>query len=369
MNQPPYRKDSNGPHQVLDALLLAGAVVAAIMLGLIATNAAYGAAKREVVVFGDSLLDAGTYSPLAEAKFGGGRFTTNPGLNFTQLVARFYGDKLTPAFVGGLGLRLAPAGGQDFAQGGARVKMQPGVGHAAAGSPNADFAALTTIPVKEQVAEFLKAHHRFGPNQIVLINGGANDIFFQFDTAKTAGTPEAQQNAEKAIDQAALDLADIVATVVESGATHVVVMNVPDIGRAPTGVTSADHGQSLTRVSQSFNSTLAGALQHRGFEDKVLLIDSFAFIDGIITNFRAHGFKVSNTALACHLQAQVKRATRLHLDDPSAFASSLFCSPQTYVSKRADKTFMFADTVHPTTHLNAVIAEFVEQQIEGRHWH
>jgi phospholipase/lecithinase/hemolysin len=62
------------------------------------------------------------------------------------------------------------------------------------------------------------------------------------------------------------------------------------------------------------------------------------------------------------------KATNLHLDNPSAFGQSLFCSPQTYVSMDADQTFMFADDVHPSTHLNALIAEFVEQQIKKQHW-
>jgi phospholipase/lecithinase/hemolysin len=368
MNEPRYRQASASPHQVLEALLLAVAVAAAITFGLIATNAAYGAAKREVVVFGDSLLDAGTYSPFAEAKFGGGRFTTNPGLNFTQEVARSFESKLTPAFIGGFGLPLVPAGGSDYAQGGSRVSMQPGVGHAAAGTPHADFAEQTTIPVKDQVAEFLTAHKRFSRDQLILINGGANDIFFQSAAAQAAGTPAAQQEAQKAIAQSATDLADIVGTIVANGATHVVVINMPDIGKVPFGATSADQGQSLTQISQLFNSTLAGALQQRNFGDKVLLLDAFTFIDGIVTNYQQHGFTVSNTASACDLSAQIMKATRLHLNNPTAFGVSLFCSPQTYVSKGADETFMFADTVHPTTHLNAVIAAFVEQQIEGLHW-
>src|SRR5882757_6522788 len=153
----------------------------------LSSSASFGATKLEVVVFGDSLLDAGTYSPVAEAKFGGGRFTTNPGLNFTQKVARSFGSELKPAFVGGFGLPLTPAGGQNYAQGGARVTMQPGIDHAAAGTPNADFAEETTIPVKDQVAEFLKAHKRFSPDQLILINGGANDVFFQLAAAQAAG--------------------------------------------------------------------------------------------------------------------------------------------------------------------------------------
>ncbi len=49
--------------------------------------------------------------------------------------------------------------------------------------------------------------------------------------------------------------------------------------------------------------------------------------------------------------------------DPQAFGSSLFCSPQTYTVPNADQTYMFADTVHPTTHLHALFASFAEQQI------
>jgi phospholipase/lecithinase/hemolysin len=46
----------------------------------------------------------------------------------------------------------------------------------------------------------------------------------------------------------------------------------------------------------------------------------------------------------------------------------LFCSPRTYTTIAADYSFMFADMVHPTTHLNAVFALFVEQQIAPNIW-
>ena len=155
---------------------------------------------------------------------------------------------------------------------------------------------------------------------------------------------------------------------VANGATHVVVMNLPDIGRAPLGVASSDHGQLLTQVSHLFNTTLAAALrlQQKNFGGKVILIDAFSFIDSVISSFRTYGFSYSNTAIACNLTAQVARAKQLGFPDPSLFGSSLFCSPNTYTTKHADYTFMFADLVHPTTHLNALFALFVEQQIAAR---
>ena len=104
----------------------------------------------------------------------------------------------------------------------------------------------------------------------------------------------------------------------------------------------------------------------KNFGGKVILIDAFSFIDSGISGFQTYGFRVSNTAIACNLTAQVARAKQLGFPDPSLFGSSLFCSTNTYTTKHADYTFMFADLVHPTTHLNALFALFVEQQIAAR---
>jgi len=347
------------------------ALAAMLILGLIPLQAARGEVRLQVVAFGDSLLDAGTYSPFAEATFGGGRFTTNPGLNFTQDVAHHYGDTLTPAFLGGFGKPLVPAGGLDYAQGGSRVTMQPGIGHAPPGTPNADFAEATTIPVADQVSEYLSAHGAFTSRQLVLISGGADDVIFQLGIAAAAGTAAAQQTALEAITQSAVDLANVVATIVAKGATHVAVVNLPDIGTTPLGVTGSDGGL-LTQISQLFNATLKAALHQINFAGKVILLDAFSFGDRIIANPHIYGFAVSNSGpnqgMACNLAAQVKIANQLGLPDPSGFAQSLFCSPKTYWRDDADRTFMFADMIHPTTHLNALFAQFVEQQIAPRRW-
>src|SRR5580700_9220108 len=103
-------------------------------------NTPPGGVTLQVVSFGDSLSDVGTYAPVATADFGGGRFTTNPGQIWTQNVAQYYGDTLTAAQTGGFGVPLAPASGLGYAQGGARVTLQPGIGHATPGTPNADFS-------------------------------------------------------------------------------------------------------------------------------------------------------------------------------------------------------------------------------------
>jgi len=346
-------------------------------------NTPAGGLKLQVVSFGDSLSDVGTYAPVATANFGGGRFTTNPGQIWTQNVAQYYGGTLTAANTGGFGIPLSAASGLGYAQGGARVTLQPGVGHATPGTPNADYSQATTIPINDQVTQFITSHGSFNANQLVLVNGGANDIFYNLtvEQATAAGiqaqlaagtiTPAqaqaagaaAQTAATTAISQSAIDLATVVGRVLQAGATHVVVSTVPDIGGSPLGLASADQGVTFSQVTQLFNGTLKGALQQAGLLSKVVYVDAYSWVDGIQANFQANGFTVSNTGTACNLNAMIAAATKLGEPNPTAFGTSLFCSPQTYTVAGADQSYMYADTVHPTTHLHALFSTFVEQQI------
>jgi phospholipase/lecithinase/hemolysin len=320
-----------------------------------------GGVKLQVVSFGDSLSDVGTYSPVILASFGGGRFTTNPGQIWTQNVAQYYGDTLTPAYLGGFGQPLAASSGLGYAQGGSRVTQQPGLGHAPSNLP--DYAQATTVPVATQVQQYLSAKGSFNSNQLVLINGGADDIFYNVQAAAAAGnTPAAQLQAAQAIGLAAQQLGGVVQQILAAGATHVVLMNVPDIGGSPQAVSTGTQA-AFTQLSGIYNQALVATLQALGIYNKVIFIDAFSWGDKIAANFQANGFTVSNTGTACNLKAMVTAATAFGAPMPAAFGSSLFCSPDTYTVPGADQTYMFADTVHPTTHLNALFAQYVEQQI------
>ena len=86
----------------MQSLSFKAALAAALILIFAPLEAAFGWGQLRVVAFGDSLLDAGTYAPFASQFTGqplsnSGRFTTNPGPNFTQLIAQHYRDTLTPA--------------------------------------------------------------------------------------------------------------------------------------------------------------------------------------------------------------------------------------------------------------------------------
>ncbi|EEA00675.1 lipolytic protein G-D-S-L family [Burkholderia sp. H160] len=293
-----------------------------------------GGVTLQVVSFGDSLSDVGTYAPLA-SPVGGGRFTTNPGQVWSQDVAQYYGDTLSAAFTIGLTHKLTAQSGLGYAEGGATVATP-----ANQYDYLSDVIGNIEMPVNQQVSSYLSAHGSFNANQLVLVWVGSNDVL-------RAGNLPA---AAPIVQTAANTLAQLVGQIVQNGGAHVVVINLPNIGLAPKGLGSADGGANLTQLSQLFNTTLNSALQTDGLQSKVIEIDSYTWTNQVIANFQANGFTVSNTGQAC---------------DPTKTPdnTSLLCSPATYVSANADQTYMFADDLHPTTHMHSLFARFVEQQI------
>ncbi|TDV08362.1 SGNH/GDSL hydrolase family protein [Paraburkholderia caballeronis] len=370
-----------------------------------ASNTPAGGVTLQVVSFGDSLSDVGTYTPNILPGFGGGKFTTNPGEIWVQKIAEYYGGTISPAYEGGFGLPLTATGGLGYAQGGSDVSAAnpQGMGWL----PN--NAAATTVPVETQIGNYLSAHGSFNANQLVLVNGGANDIF-QFSTAQNLtalatalqtgfpqavaaqqvpNTPAGQvqfiagylQSNNTQVAQAAVALATQIQKIVSSGATHVVLMTVPDIGQTPQGVT-ADAQQAgtaavLTGVTAAYNGMVEQLIQPLIQSGQVIVADAFTWLDTVaLPNYQAEGFTVSNTGTACNLQSMQASATQYAQQHPevlaggitaeqygSQFASSLFCSPQTYTTANADQTYMFADLVHPSTHMHALFAQYVEQTI------
>src|SRR5215210_7766412 len=96
--------------RTLQRSLLAGTIALSLF------TAGTGAAQfTNVYFFGDSLTDAGSFKPVLPP--GTGLFTTNPGPMWTQVLAERYGLTSTPA----------NQGGNDYAEGGARVALNPGV--------------------------------------------------------------------------------------------------------------------------------------------------------------------------------------------------------------------------------------------------
>ena len=309
---------------------------------------------REVVVFGDSLSDVGTYKVGAIAQVGGGKFTTNPGPVWPETLGILLRARVTPYRQGFDGV-VQIMGGTGFAMGGSRVSQQPGVGCNPDGM-GACTAALT-IPVVQQVTDYLAANDdRFSHDQLVLLLAGANDIFFQlgvFQARVTAGVPAAQAQAEAlaAVQQAALELVGQVQGILAKGGTRVVVLNLPEISETPFGKApeTAPVKPLIAGMVQTFNGTLAAGLQGTD----ATLLDLHAEFNRVLENPYRYLVREINVP-ACD-PAKISAIT----DGLEQGGSSLFCSPLTLVQNGAALTYLFADSVHPTTLGHLIFTRFV----------
>ena len=140
-----------------------------ILAAALATAFASGPAAAQfsnMFFFGDSATDAGSFKPVLPP--GTGRFTTNPGQVWAQVLGSRYGFAITPA----------NQGGTDYAQGDARVTQTPGYPDTAADD--------TAVPIATQVSQAVAKG--IDGNALYAVEGGYNDIFTAIRLA--AGRPD-----------------------------------------------------------------------------------------------------------------------------------------------------------------------------------
>ncbi len=350
-------------------------------------------AFTQMVNFGDSLSDVGTYDVGVVKLQGGGHFSINgvgaTGLlyvNWTEFLAATLqlpqpcaaetglqpvapyvptvGDE-TPTF------HDASTGGTclSYAQGGSRVTLQPGPGNRlllnpADSSTFGDALGALTIPVHDQIQNYL-AHGTgsFSPSALVTVLAGANDVFVQTATVSAEvaqGLPQSQAvaGAVAAMTTAADELAaDVNTMILAKGATHVVVVNIPDASLTPSAIASGASGQALTKLLvQTFNTELAAKLQAG---PSLLLVDAFTASEDQVTNMAQYGLTnvtkpvcTSSSSLLCTKNTLI-----------SAVAPAASAAPAT-----AANAYEYADGVHPTPYGYRLLSELVGEQMAIKGW-
>lgn len=306
--------------------------------------AAFGATEAQsaqfsnVYVFGDSLSDAGYFRPFLRGILppavadGMGRFTTNPGPVWSELVASYYGVNGRPS----------NAGGTIYAQGGARVALAPGVN-----TPTGQAER----PISTQVTEFLTANPAADPNALYAVWAGANDVFFNLGALNAGAITQAQLQTN--VLAAATSEIQQIARLRAAGARYIMVFTLPDIGATPAFAASPTTAPLVTQIAAGYNTTLLTGLASAGI--RVIPVDSFSLLTEIRANPGAFG--ISNvTTPACGAFPPITTA---------ATANSFFCNTSSLVAPGADRTHLFADGVHPTSAAHAIIAQFAESLIEG----
>lgn len=317
----------------------------------------------QIISFGDSLSDVGTYEVNGRFSAGplaldGGRYTTNPGHVWTEIVAQRYGNTLTPAVRGGFGSPAIAMGGLGYAQGGALVSKSTAPG-------GNDVLARS---IAGQLGDYLAAHGPFDNRQLVLLNAGSNDIIGAVLSAYNGEIDPAAVPA--LVTQAANDMGDVLDRVVVNGGQKIVLTNVSDIGATPLAADSPDLAQDLSAMAALFNDVLLRRVDSRPRPRDLVLIDTYRWSGDMVANYRANGFKVGSQGVACSEPKIVALAFARGLPDPRAFleqnGSALLCSAATLTEPDADQNFMFADQLHPSTRLHALFAKFVIERLDAR---
>lgn len=308
--------------------LVRTALAAALAL---AATPALAQTYSQTVFFGDSLTDSGFYRPFLVQQNPQaavlGKFTTNPGLVWSEYLADFYGTNAAPAW-GLTTTGVVNATGTNFAAGGARITLQPGFPP----SPPTSSAPSLSMQVNAYLA---RNGGRADPNALFTVWGGANDLFFHLNGATT----QAQFLG------AAGQQVGLVASLQNAGARYILVPTMPDVGRTPFGLSQGAAGSAgITALVNGYNQTLFGGLAQGGL--RVIPLDTFNLIREISAAPATYGF--SNVTMpAC------------------GATSSLICSPANYVTPNAPSSFAFADGVHPTLAAHEIVADYAVSILEA----
>ncbi len=325
-------------------------VAASLALSFLASVPAWvatfdGAAAEEFridrfFVIGDSLSDAGAYSQ--GTTFVGGlpagpnyKFTTNAldgsSLIWSQHLANNLGINQGPDVLQGVpaaGLPTIDVNGGNYAEGGSRVDLQPGV--IGGLIPGLGF---TTLPGSTQIDRLLADSPRLSGKDLVAVWLGANDVFTQYGSLPF-GLPLAAANAN--LEVAADVLVAQVDRLVAAGAKNIIVVTVPNIGTTPFGLVQPDGGATLTGMSNTFNNRLMSGLAGR----PAVIVDAGKLLGAVQADPAKYGFTAPNAATI-----------------PGCLvASSLFCIQGVNTLPDSEQR-VFADGVHPTAAAHALFGQ------------
>ena len=300
-------------------------VVACLFACLISTLGAYAdpASYSRIVAFGDSLSDNGNLfnntppgTPGRPAfPYFDGRFSNGP--TWIELLSNpaqsSNPDSSMNRFWGGFGF------GPPF--------NVTGNVNAAIGGAQATGGVIPSV--QTQIGLYQLVGGTFGPNDLVSVQGGANDFFNFFATNPTPTVAALQIFAT----QVGVNEAANVSSLIQAGAKTLLVSNLPNIGATPSFNGTAAGAAGGQFATTTYNAALnQGVQQLAALNPRVNLVqmDWFSALNVILANPAAFGF--TNVKDAC--------------------TASLAC-----ILSNA-QGFLFWDGVHPTAAGHQLLAEY-----------
>jgi outer membrane lipase/esterase len=339
------------------AAMAASLVVSAAPAVLFSAAPIYMAAPAQaqsfsqMLVFGDSSVDAGFYKALPNPGTGGpqgaaynslwaaavaagaGAPTTNPGLMNSQVLAFYFGLTANPANQPG-GTNFATSGAKDFV-----------------GNDGTNGGFQRAVATAKQIDNYLAANGgRANGNGLYLISGGGNDVAFAFGGFATS--PATQDLKVAYLQDTANGLADKIVVLRNAGARTIIV---PDLNFSFPKNDPAQRAAEL-----AYSQALWSGLAARGVN--FIPADFNSARVAIDANPSQSGFQFIRSdapSTAC-TQPTISGVT-------ITTAYALLCLPfantpdptkSTLKSPDADQTHLFADDQHLTTAGQKIQADY-----------
>ncbi len=301
--------------------------VAIALLSSVAPAQADPADYNRVIAFGDSLQDNGnlyknTTPAQPPAPYYNGRFSNGP--TWIELLSN-------PAKSGNpswssMDTFWSPPSFTGIPNTGSTTQN---VNAAVGGAGTVPGSSLNPVPsVQLQINTFAAAGGTFGANDLVSIQGGAND-FIKFFTNNP--TPTAAEITTQAITTGGNEASNI-RLAIQDGAKTILVSNLPNLGATPYGLALSPAGGMLASVT--YNATLNTATQQLAAANpsvNLVQMDWYGALNVILANPAAFGF--TNTTQGC----------------VNVGAACIATNAQGY---------LFWDSVHPTEAAQQLLARY-----------
>lgn len=379
--------------------LLAAACSAALLLAGCGGGGDAAGPKTQidrVVVAGDSLADVGTFGFKFTVQDAAAPATGFP--IFPQIVAQNFGIASQCnffVFANGAFAANPTAGCTNFAIGGGRI-MNPASQGGAAGPQS--------IPL--QLATAAQAEGGYGATDLVLVDGGGNDasdlikaylgaatgaagvaayqtfLLQEIDAATLTATLSQPNGAALAAGLYMQKLADtfysaIKADALDKGATHVAVLNMPDVTLTPSfgtasaavsqaagggaaGAAAAAQFQGVVRQwLTAFNDELAADV---GTDARVAVVPFFSDLQDEVTNYPSYGL-TNATQPACQVTGVDPNDTFV-----ACTTTALDAAPPAGLSAGWWQTWAFIDGLHPTPFGHRLLAASVSRALARAGW-
>jgi outer membrane lipase/esterase len=275
---------------------------------------------QQMLIFGDSLSDAGNLYRLTlrqippSPPYANGRFSNGP--LWVETVGQQF--NLTPTLYTGLPLTSTtwPASGVNFAVGGASsgTVVQP------------NGVVFPGFP--QQINLFLNRYpgQPINPKALFSVWVGANDYL--------GATPQPASATYQKVGQTLNNISVGLETLIQAGATQMLVFDVPDLGKTPSGRASGN-STYLTRLTGLHNVGLRyrlSLLRQKYPNVKFQYIDIYTLANYVIRNPSAYG--LTNVTDSC-----LNLTTLVPCPNPDEY--------------------LYWDDVHPTRRGHEIIAQYV----------